>query len=162
MILILLATYSYTPILLKNAEKPTIIWLSTENLFKSTVHSFCSPVIDQIWTRRYLYVLSLLIPALLSVILGQTYDEGWDGSKWFRYCAYGFYVKCEVWGTKKFRCEAAYQRNSRSYKPVVLDDGTSTKYVPCYYYSDCILDNDNFDRQSIKYPRLEENSPLWG
>ena len=38
MILFLLVTCSYIPILLKNAEKPTVIWLSTENFFKSTVH----------------------------------------------------------------------------------------------------------------------------
>ena len=37
MILFLLVTCSYIPILLKNAEKPTVIWLSTENFFKSTV-----------------------------------------------------------------------------------------------------------------------------
>ena len=38
MILFLLVTCSYTPILLKNAEKPTVIWLFTQNCFKSTVH----------------------------------------------------------------------------------------------------------------------------
>ena len=37
MFLFLLITYSYTPILHKNAEKPTVIWLSTQNSFKSTV-----------------------------------------------------------------------------------------------------------------------------
>ena len=37
MILFLLVTCSYIPIPLKNAEKPTVIWLSTENFFKSTV-----------------------------------------------------------------------------------------------------------------------------
>ena len=39
MILLLLVTYSYTPILLKNAEKPTVIWLFAQNCFKSTVPS---------------------------------------------------------------------------------------------------------------------------
>ena len=38
MILFLLVTCSYTPILLKNAEKPTVIWLFTQNSFKSTVY----------------------------------------------------------------------------------------------------------------------------
>jgi len=37
MILFLLVTCSYIPILLKNAEKPTVIRPSTENSFKSTV-----------------------------------------------------------------------------------------------------------------------------
>ena len=39
MILFLLVTYSYIPILLKKAEKPTVIWLSAENFFKSTVQA---------------------------------------------------------------------------------------------------------------------------
>ena len=39
MFLFLLITYSYTPILHKNAEKPTVIWLFTQNSFKSTVPS---------------------------------------------------------------------------------------------------------------------------
>ena len=38
MILFLLVTCSCIPILLKNAEKPTIIRLSTENYSKSTVN----------------------------------------------------------------------------------------------------------------------------
>ena len=38
MILFLLVTCSYTPILLKNAEKPTVIWLFTQNCLKSTVN----------------------------------------------------------------------------------------------------------------------------
>ena len=37
MILFLLVTCSYTPILLKNAEKPAVKWLFTQNCFKSTV-----------------------------------------------------------------------------------------------------------------------------
>ena len=37
MILFLLVTCSYTPILLKCAEKPTVIWFFTQNCFKSTV-----------------------------------------------------------------------------------------------------------------------------
>jgi len=37
MILFLLVTYSHTPILPKNAEKPTVIRLFTQNCFKSTV-----------------------------------------------------------------------------------------------------------------------------
>ena len=35
----LLVTWSYIPILLKKAEKPTVIWLSAENFFKSTVQA---------------------------------------------------------------------------------------------------------------------------
>ena len=37
MILFFLVTCSYTPIQLKNTEKPTVIWLFTQNCFKSTV-----------------------------------------------------------------------------------------------------------------------------
>ena len=36
-ILFLLVTCSYIPMLLKSAEKPAVIWLFTQNCFKSTV-----------------------------------------------------------------------------------------------------------------------------
>ena len=37
MISFLLVIWSYTPILHKNAEKPTVMWFFTKNCFKSTV-----------------------------------------------------------------------------------------------------------------------------
>ena len=61
MILFLLVTCSYIPILLKNAEKPTVIWLSTENFFKSTV-------LIEVLLRTLTSLFLLLYPILFIIM----------------------------------------------------------------------------------------------
>ena len=85
------------------------------------------------------------------------------GTGMSQFCRYGIYFECK--GSYGFSMCYADKRNTqiepyRDNRPVELSDGNTTRIVPCREHADCDLAK--LDRGSIRSPKLEGNSHLWG